>query len=123
MLKNLKELIGIVLFFGAGVVWVGGYFATKSHLEEIRCLLQAQLDFARAEYVSKDLKDETVKVSVQIDGLKQRQQTQDSLTDEERQRYFDLSAQLEGLKIKAHDNQERADSVRTKLDHNDCTAH
>jgi hypothetical protein len=122
-LKDLKELVGIVLFFGAGVVWVGGYFATKSQLGELRCLMQAQIDLARSENDFNAVKTEMVNASVLLDALTGRKDTQGTLSPAERQQFFQLEAGLEDLKKRRAAAQEKADRVRADLDHNICATH
>lgn len=59
-LKNVKELLLIAAFFGAGLVWVVNYFATRSQLEEFECftkinvrMLQATANVNYTEHVAK----------------------------------------------------------------------
>src|SRR5712691_6296490 len=37
-IKDFKELIAIVLFFGSGAMWTVSYFATRAELENYKCI-------------------------------------------------------------------------------------
>jgi hypothetical protein len=122
-LKDFKELIGIAIFFGAGILWVGGYFATKSQLTELRCLTQEQIDLVRSESDFNSVRTDMLSVNLQLDDLTNRKIKNGSLTPIETQQFFDLGARLEDLKKKRFSAQEKADHVRSDLDHNVCTSH
>ena len=42
-LKEYKELITILIFFLGGFVWIYGYFATKTQLRSMKCVLNANV--------------------------------------------------------------------------------
>jgi hypothetical protein len=44
-LKEYKELISILVFFVAGALWIFAYFATRNQLEELHCLMNANMNF------------------------------------------------------------------------------
>ncbi len=122
-LKDTKELIGIAVFFGAGILWVGGYFATKSQLLELRCLMQAQIDLARSETDFNAVRTDMLSINLQLDDLNSRKVKNGSLNALENQQFFDLSARLDDLKKQRATAQEKADHVRSDLDHNVCGSH
>jgi len=68
-LKPWKELITILLFFGGGAVWVGGYFATKKQVERLECFAKESVTLARAETAMRYTFDELVQKSMRIDQL------------------------------------------------------
>jgi hypothetical protein len=85
--------------------------------------MQAQIDLARSENDYNAMRSEMVNVNVLLDGLNKRQNSQGSLTDAERHQFFDLGAQLEELKNRRSAAQEKANHVRSDLDHNVCATH
>ena len=48
-LKEYKEFIAILVFFFGGVLWILGYFATKKQVDDLRCLLNANVDFIQGK--------------------------------------------------------------------------
>lgn len=47
--KDFKELVAILIFFGGGGIWLYNYFATKDQLNQFRCLAMTHLDILRKE--------------------------------------------------------------------------
>lgn len=120
--KDTKELISIALFFGAGVLWVGGYFATKAQLVEVRCLMQSQLDLLQSQTDLNVVKNEMVDVGTQIDELSSRQKN-GPLSDVDKRRYHELNDHLDDLKLKRATAQKTTDDVQAKLKQAACTPH
>jgi hypothetical protein len=121
-LKEFKELIGIIIFFGAGLLWVGGYFATKAQLDELQCLTQAQIDLLRSEGDFDKIKADMLSISLQLDELSSKSKN-GTLTAMENRQFHELSANLEDLKKTRAAAQERSDGVRYDIDHNACAGH
>jgi hypothetical protein len=121
-LREFKELIGILVFFGVGVAWVIGYVATKSQLGELRCLMQSQIDLIKYQNDFNAARAEMIDVNTVLETLTKRQAANGNLDSLERQQFFDFSTRLEDLKKKRATAQEKSDHVRADLDHNACAA-
>jgi len=64
-----KELIAVLIFFGAGVVWVASYFATRKQLDALECFARESVTLARAETSLRGTFDELIQRSVRIDSI------------------------------------------------------
>jgi hypothetical protein len=47
-LKDYKELISILVFFVGGALWIFAYFATRTQVDELRCLMNANIGFIQS---------------------------------------------------------------------------
>jgi len=63
-LKDLKELIAILVFFVGGAVWIYTAFATKQYVAGVRCLLASTIERIDNEAQSRELKSEIIEVGV-----------------------------------------------------------
>src|SRR5262245_7951462 len=54
-LKDYKEFIAILVFFIGGILWIFGYFATKKQLDELHCLMNANVDFIQGRMEAANL--------------------------------------------------------------------
>ena len=68
-LKDAKELITIILFFAAGIVWLYAAFATKHYVGSVKCLLGATIERIDNEAQSKQLLTDMVDLNVQLKKL------------------------------------------------------
>ncbi len=68
-LREVKELIALVLFFAGGVTWLAGYFATKAQVEELRCLLLTNVGMVDSQMHSKIIGDELARMGRQLEDI------------------------------------------------------
>lgn len=57
ILKEYKELAGIVIFVGGAIFWAFAYFATKQQLDEARCITDENIGVINARLESSNLSD------------------------------------------------------------------
>ena len=68
-LKDAKELITIILFFAAGIVWLYAAFATKHYVGGVKCLLGATIERIDNQADSKQRQAEIVELNVELKKL------------------------------------------------------
>lgn len=56
-LKEFKELLAVLIFFFGGALWIFGYFATKSQIKELYCIMNANVDFIQGRLEAGSLSD------------------------------------------------------------------
>jgi hypothetical protein len=56
-LKEYKELISILVFFIGGALWIFAFFATRNQLEELHCLMNANMNFIQGRMEVANLSD------------------------------------------------------------------
>jgi hypothetical protein len=60
-LKEYKELIAVLVFFLGGFTWIYGYFATKSQLIEMKCVLNANVSLLSGQLQGNALAQSLIK--------------------------------------------------------------
>src|SRR5258708_3628300 len=72
-LKKYKELITILLFFGAGGVWLISYFATKQQLDELKCLALKNVDLVNSDMRDRFAQNSILESSRRLDELARKE--------------------------------------------------
>lgn len=106
--KPWKELITILVFFGGGAVWVGGYFATRKQVDRLECFAKESVALARAETAMRHTFDELVQKSMRIDQLEGKVKD-NSASESDR-------FELKRLQREYKDLEERRKAATTKFD-------
>lgn len=71
-LKDLKELVAILVFFIGGAVWIYTAFATKQYVAGVRCLLASTIERIDNEAQSRELKSEIIETGVRQQQIRNR---------------------------------------------------
>lgn len=71
-LKEYKELITVIIFFVGGIVWIYGYFATKSSLTtisaQLQCLLNTHVTLISSEMEHSKLQADKEKIAIELNS-------------------------------------------------------
>lgn len=108
VLEPWKELAAIAIFFGAGVVWIASYFATRKQLDAIECYARESVAVARSETSLRGTFDELIQKSLRIDTIEGRVRDGSS-TEAER-------VESKRLQREVKDLERRRDAATTKLE-------
>jgi len=84
VLRQWKELIAILTFFGFGAFYVVTYFVTQDQLRDTRCRLKAHIKLVESETKAKFLTDLIEKNSRRLADLEDKQRRNIDLTEAEK---------------------------------------
>ena len=101
-LSEYRELLTVIIFFVGGVLWVFGYFATKDQLKEVKCLMNANMDFIQGQMDSTNLSQ------ILIQNLQEQRRLKSNVSDNGL-----ITIKLTQLEIAAKDIDRKIDKATT----------
>lgn len=116
-LKQYKELVAIILFFGMGIIWLYTAFATKHYVASIRCLLGTTIERIDNEAQARVLQDEIVDRNARVEELKTSNATPTAPLILQIEK---LKAEIDGLKHKKMSSEEIISKSSSRLLNGEC---
>ena len=120
-LNKYKELFAITAFVVGGVLWVFGYFVTKTQFKELRCFARESIRLNRAELKLRDT-DAAITLSSRRSLTLSEKAKQSGLTEDELQEKVRVDAQWEQLKDRRKTEQDTVNKAESQLLDNSCSA-
>jgi hypothetical protein len=117
-LKNYKEFITILVFFFGGVLWILGYFATKKQVDDVRCLLNANVDFIQGKIDAASLSQLLIQNYDQTKGITNK----GVLTQDEKQKRAQLDTAAQEISRKLALAQDASTQALDKLRKGGCSS-
>jgi hypothetical protein len=115
-LKEYKEIIGIIIFFIGGILWILAYFATKEQINTLNCLLNRNIEVVQYQINQRILSDDMRVLEFDIVHLSQQQQR--SLPEEQQLQDFHNKQKI--VLGKYADDDKRIKEAQGIINRNEC---
>jgi hypothetical protein len=118
-LNEYKELIAIIAFVVGGVLWVFGYFVTKSQFAELKCFSKNSTIHNRELIKIRDAESVILDRSSKYDELIEKRRST-PLAEQEKRDMKRIELELEKTKSARKIAEERFNKAQARLEDNDC---
>ncbi len=115
-LNDLKELFAIMVFFIGGAVWIYTAFATKQHVQTVRCLLETTIDRIDGEAQTRFIGAEISEIELQINELQNKEEAR----PEDISKAGVLRREIEILEVSRRKEHEKLHEARAASDKGEC---
>lgn len=118
-LSDYKELLAIVAFVVGGVLWVFGYFVTKSQFAELKCYAKNSIVTNREMIKIRDADEAIIEQSRKLDEIVDKQKTV-VLNEQDRKEKVRLEQLVRKLEDGRKVAQEKFNRAQAKLEDSEC---
>jgi hypothetical protein len=119
VLGHYKELITIIVFFAGGVSWIFGFFATKQQTNEMRCVMEKNMDQIENQMQSKFLQDELMDIGRQLEELTESEKMH-LLSERDKQKKLYLNSTSRDLTLQRDEAMKKLAKAKEALNKNIC---
>lgn len=118
-LMDYKEFVAILVFFIGGAMWIWGYFATKSQLDDLHCLMNANVTLIQGKMDAASI-SQTMVDNVKAASLLKQKASAGPLTPAELDQQTRLKLVADELSAKLTAANAKATQALDSLRRGDC---